>query len=221
MLAWLTPNSIPASGDTVCRRLSIPNEQTIRAAVLGALYPLTRAENWEKFGDVDPDAIAYRMLEMFEDFAESTCEDSAMMPLGAVFPHMQGSPPTGCVDCDGDTYLMADYPAFAAVIDPAWIDGDGQHFTVPDLHDRFVAGPSTGQDPGEKGGATQFTLADNQLPAGAGFLDHTPVGGSVSGVRYGVSTPVNMTLRYLLTNYGQPVTHIPPYQLINWAVRIE
>lgn len=71
MRAWLTPETIPV--ERACRALSIPNDVQILGAVTGALLPLTRSENWEKHGAVDPDAIAYAMLDMLLQFFDGTC----------------------------------------------------------------------------------------------------------------------------------------------------
>jgi len=68
---WLTPDDLP--GAVTCRPLLIPDEQTIIAAVAGALLPLTYANNWQAFGAVTPAAIAVAMKTMFEQAFVEPC----------------------------------------------------------------------------------------------------------------------------------------------------
>lgn len=72
-MPWLTPNEIPAT--TLCRRLLIPDDLEIVAAVSGALLSLTYAHNWEQFGTVTPEEIASAMQEMYFEWfdTDTTC----------------------------------------------------------------------------------------------------------------------------------------------------
>jgi len=78
--AWLTPETIPA--DTICRALLIPDEESIIAAVAGAILPLTYPFNWEQYGAVTPAAIAARMQQMFAETFVSACGAEMQIDLG-------------------------------------------------------------------------------------------------------------------------------------------
>jgi|GEM_PF-5611034 len=75
-MAWLTGNA-PTADDFICRRLFIPNEQSIIIAVNGALGELGKAENWEQFGTLSPDEAAQLMLTMTTDFFYDNCNDDS------------------------------------------------------------------------------------------------------------------------------------------------
>lgn len=219
-MPWLTPDSLPDAGDTVCRPLFIPNTPEWLAVVTGALLDLTEAYNWEAFGSVTPQAAADRMWAMLKTSFDGCPEPVRMNPLGTIFPYMTADPPAGAVKCDGTIYADTDYPALWAILDDAW-KTDSTHWRAPDPRNRFPAGAGGNDAPGAQGGSETVTLTDAQLPQGAAFLDRTPAGGTPSGIRYLVSSPVNVTGRYLLTGYGTPITILPPYETWNWAIQVE
>lgn len=65
---YLTPDEIPT--DTKSRALLIPDNPLIWGAVYKALFDLACSENWQPYGAVTPDEIAYAMLEMLETMLE-------------------------------------------------------------------------------------------------------------------------------------------------------
>lgn len=74
--AWITPETIPA--ETICRTLFIPDDDIFYANVVGALLPLTYAENWEQVGAITPDEAAERSRELFDAFVASECENPSV-----------------------------------------------------------------------------------------------------------------------------------------------
>lgn len=68
---YLTPESIPV--EETCRALYIPNNQEIVAAVYGALLELSYPYNWELFGAITPEEIAYEMQTRVLAFMDSEC----------------------------------------------------------------------------------------------------------------------------------------------------
>lgn len=69
--------------------------------------------------------------------------------------------PSWCLECDGTTYLKADYPLLAAVIDPAY-EIDSTHFRVPDHLARFALGEII---LAQQGGESSVTLTIAEMPA--------------------------------------------------------
>lgn len=222
MLAWLTPDELPIAGDTICRPLRIPNDQRIIAAVNGAILTLTESANWEAFGNVTPEDIAYRLLEMFEDYATSECsEGSAMFPLGVPFPYITADPPAGCIACDGDTYLDTDYPAIWAILDPAW-QVDGTHWIAPDMRGRAPIGAAAGYDQADTGGEHTHQLSIAEMPNHAHTLYPTGSYGSSNGrgqAGYYVANLVTATTSYV--GGGGYHNNDMPWQAFKWAIRVE
>lgn len=70
-MGYLTPDTIPAV--TRCRTLVIPDDIYILAAVNGALYDLTLAENWEQYGAVTPQQISAAMMTLLTNYFQSEC----------------------------------------------------------------------------------------------------------------------------------------------------
>jgi len=82
--------------------------------------------------------------------------------------------PDWCLECDGTTYLNADYPLLAAVIDSAFIV-DGTHFKVPDHQSRFALGETV---LGSQGGESSHTLTTGEIPGHT----HTEVTTGITGL---------------------------------------
>lgn len=71
VLQYLSPEAMPAT--TVCRRLYLPDDPVIIAAVMDVLAYLTLENVWIDTEDVPEYEIRAAMAEMLEDFAEDTC----------------------------------------------------------------------------------------------------------------------------------------------------
>ena len=176
-MPWLTGNN--AAAGTICRRVLIPADINLRAAVSGALTALTEVNNWEQFGTLTPEQCAELMSAMYDAFLADDCdcpEDTRM--IGTIVAYATASAPTGCLPCDGESYLIADYPALAAALDAAFIVS-GTHFKTPDLRGRTLIGAGTGiglttRAVGATGGAENHTLSIAEMPA----HNHTQVGHS-------------------------------------------
>jgi hypothetical protein len=70
-MPWLTGDTW--GGGTICRRLVIPNDISLIAAVNGALLPLTYESNWEQFGTATPEAVADAMRDMWLAYVADDC----------------------------------------------------------------------------------------------------------------------------------------------------
>lgn len=158
-MPWLTGNP-PADNDFICRRVRIPNEQTLRASVTGALLDLALEENWEQFGTLDPDVAAQLFMTMLIDFLEDD-----MCGIGEIKMYGRDSLPVNVLACDGTTYNRADYPRLYDLIHPTLRNDLAETFTTPDLRDRFVlASGVTYPDFAETGGEIDHTLSIDTMP---------------------------------------------------------
>lgn len=217
MLAWLTPDSSAADGVIHCRRLAIPTEYL--PIVAGALDMLTNSYNWEAFGDYSPDDAIADMLAMIEDFHMSEgCR------IGTLFNHLSASTPDGALACDGSTYNDLDYPALAALIAPAFDNGDGT-FTLPDLRGRSVLGAGAGagltnRSVGDTGGVEEHALAINEMPR----HHHSYLPPALNPDVEGPGIPdIGATILGPLSTTGQsggydPHENMPPFLALNAAV---
>lgn len=70
---WITGN-VPPTDDFVCRRLLIPNDLALVAAVNGALLALLEVWRWEQIdGDATPEQTVAALETMFYEFLEDDC----------------------------------------------------------------------------------------------------------------------------------------------------
>lgn len=69
-MAWSTPDG-PIPSGTITRSLNIPDHERWDAIVSGAIYELTLPENFQAVGDLTPEEIAARFLQMFQEFLAS------------------------------------------------------------------------------------------------------------------------------------------------------
>jgi len=161
--SWLTPNDIPSA--VLYRRIAIPFDLDIMDAVNGALSELSKPENWELFGTVTPDEIAYAMQTMFWNWHNS----GGAKLIGAILPYATASAPENTLACDGATYLRTAYPELYLLLDAAFIV-DADSFTVPDLRGRVPIGNGQGSGltlraVGDTGGAETHMLTTSEMPA--------------------------------------------------------
>ena len=161
MNAWLTGNTVTAA-DKISRRLRIPNDLTLVAAVTGAILELTRVEKWEQMGTATPEETAALMATMFEEYLKGSND-----MIGAILPYVTADVPLGTIACDGGTYDRAVYPLLYAKIDPIFIVNADQ-FITPDLSGRTIIGSGSGLSAhftGESAGEESHQLTIAEMPS--------------------------------------------------------
>lgn len=73
--AWLTPDDPPSGLE--CHKVYIPSGMWYSAAFRGAFILLMESINWEKLGEMEPEACALAFAEAFAETLahwEETCE---------------------------------------------------------------------------------------------------------------------------------------------------
>mgnify|MGYP000405387397 CR=1 FL=1 len=156
-MPYITPNSIPTT--VYCGRLLIPDDIYILAAVKGAIFELTKSENWEQVGAKTPDEMATEMSKMYDILMEgSHCM------IGSLIHYATSLPPTGVLACDGAVYNRVDYPIlYDAILPILQIDADT--FNVPNIQDAFMLASGANHDVFTNGGDETVTLSIDQLPS--------------------------------------------------------
>jgi microcystin-dependent protein len=157
-LAWITPPTVP-DDSVICRRLVIPNDPVLVAAVNGALLLLIDPRNWEQIsGTVTPAEAAAAMQEMYFAYLR----ESAFCMIGAIVAVTTAAAPDGTLLCDGSVHSRTDYPHLYAAL-PSALIVDANTFRTPDLRDRFIVGAGE-RALHDTGGAASVTLTVEQLP---------------------------------------------------------
>lgn len=150
-MGYLTLSAIPA-GNT-CRVLFIPDSEEVLAIVRGALQLLTFPESWVPYGATTPDQSSAAFNNMFDRFCFD--EGNCRMVGEVVTWAGTATPSPRWLECDGASYLRADWPDLFNVIGATYGAVDGSHFNVPDLRGRAIIGVGTGS------GLTPRALGDS------------------------------------------------------------
>ena len=100
------------------------------------------------------------------EHAISQAEDELMRGLiGAIIPHvLEDISGFEALNCDGSSYLAADYPELYAVIHDD-LKIDSLTFRVPSLNGRFPRGADIGDTVGFEGGESEHTLIESEMPS--------------------------------------------------------
>jgi len=161
--AWLTPASI-SSPSFVCYQVVCPDDDTMRAALRGALYLLENSYNWEQYGTMTEDEAALLWQQAnTQTFLMAVCErDGDELPTGTIQLFAGGTPPTGWLLCNGATLDTTTYAALFAVIGYAF-GGSGSDFLLPDMRNNFVVGAGDSYSVGDTGGENEVALTVAQL----------------------------------------------------------
>jgi len=121
---YLPPDTLPTA-DFIYRRLRIPNDIEIIAAVNGALDELTKPRNWEDYGSITAQQIAAAMDDMFRYYLKGEAN-----LIGSLILYATGTAPNNTLLCDGSSHLRTDYPQLYAVLASPYIV-DADHFITP------------------------------------------------------------------------------------------
>lgn len=161
-MPWLTPDlPLPSAYD--CRRLRLPANEKLIAAVFGAITELTKTYNWEEFGTATPEDVTQLFQQMYLDFAQG----GEYCMIGSIVAFATASTPLHTLACDGAIYNASDYPKLYEVIHPSLHFGANQ-FKTPDLTEKFLFGaglsPSTSYPVGQVGGQFEVTLSVDEMP---------------------------------------------------------
>ena len=159
-MGYLTADSVPR--DTVCRVLTIPNDQRFIANVLGAIERLTFASSYDLFGTLTVQDMADANLPMFNAlcFNQGICR-----MIGEVICYAgPTSPDPNWLLCDGSSLGRADYPDLFDAIGTIYGATDSTHFNIPDLSDRVIASPGTNAV-GTYYGEAMHTLTNGEVPS--------------------------------------------------------
>lgn len=110
------------------------------------------------------DGNSSQWMELLSSAVPNTAET---MPVASIIQTARISAPTGWLLCQGQSLLVADYPALHAAIGYTY-GGTGANFLLPDLRGRVPVGKSdsgTFVDLNASGGAEVVTLTNTQIPA--------------------------------------------------------
>lgn len=222
-----TPNEDPA--ETLCRVLRIPDDTNIIAAINEMLFTLTRPEVWTEAG-ITPDETCWLVADMLDNYYAEECGEGngteMSVPIGGIVLYAGGAnPPTGFLNCYGQSLSATSYPELFAVLDDAWkYQIEGIWFiNLPDLQGRFPIGANElyGYQPSDTGGEEAHTLTVDEMPAHTHTVPSSTTDFDHARTRRGRDTYPADPIATSSAGGGQPHNNMPPYQCVRYIIRYE
>jgi hypothetical protein len=148
---FLTPSTSQLTGVSVRRFFCV--DSGLAHFLTGCLDQLTDSYNWEKFGDIEPDAVAQLFEEVIASMGNCDMVGQVIATLGNV--------PDNCLLMDGKSVLVSDYPLLAGAV-PDLVSGS--NIVLPDMTDAYLVGGDN-FDVGTFTGSNTHTLTESEMPA--------------------------------------------------------
>lgn len=212
-MPYITPDTTPP--DSNCRRLFVPNDEFMIAALLGQILELTETHNWEQTSGISvAETIAF-WETIYLQFSQGI-----FCMIGAIVAILNDSTPDHMLLCDGSTFAKVDYPELYDVL-PAILIIDPDTGSVPDLRETFVLGAGVTISEHDTGGSDEHTLTEAELPAHAHLYDKEIYNVDMESVGipdpFGVGIPPIPTWTSS-TGSNTPHNNMPPYYALKYAV---
>lgn len=143
--------------------------------------------------------------------------------IGTIIPYVTASVPSGCLACDGATYLRTDYQGLYDVLHANY-KPDADHFVVPDLRGRTMIGTGTGTGLTARAmkdsvGTETHVLTSGQMPVHT----HTAkIGGTGGGTTFldGAQGTQAGTANTAINNAGnnEPHNNMQPSHAVGFCI---
>lgn len=212
-MPYITPDATPPSSN--CRRLFVPNDTRMIAAILGQVLELTEARNWEQTtGITVAETIAF-WDAIYIQFSQG---DFCM--IGAIVAILNDNIPDHMLLCDGSSFAKTDYPELYDVL-PASLIIDANNGSVPDLRETFVLGAGVTIEEHDTGGADTHTLTEAEMPEHTHLYDKEIYNIDMETV--GVPDPFGVGIPPVPTQTssagsGDAHNNMPPYYALKYVV---
>ncbi len=159
---FLTPDTPPAGGVSYLH-VRLPNSAQFKETLVGALAPLTQAENWQVFGTMTADEAAEYWSTILSELTDTT-----VLPVGTLICGYWATPQANWLACDGSLQNQADWPELMAVYPDEM--KTGSQFVTPNLIGRVPLGRGIADFThifayGDTGGEYEHTLTLDEIPA--------------------------------------------------------
>jgi len=186
-----------------------------KSALFGALFELTKSDNWIEMGDVAVSFAVEEAAQMIDGFKFMNFNP---FPVGLIIPFSSDTAPDGYLLCDGGSYAVADYPELFAIVGYVY-GGAGADFNVPDLAARVVVGMGGGFGFADSGGELEHTLITDEIPSHTHTIPLTATTLAVEPGEVTVMTPVPFFTQDTGSTGGDGAhNNMPPYLVLSYVI---
>jgi len=201
--------------DSNCRRLFVPNDALMIAAILGQILELTEAHNWEQTSGISVADTIQIWADIYLEFSQGI-----FCMIGSIVAILNDSTPDHMLLCDGSNFAKADYPELYDVL-PAVLIVDPATGSVPDLRETFVLAAGVTISEHDTGGSDDHTLTIAELPAHTHTYDKEIYNIDIESV--GIPDPTGVGIPPIptqtsATGSGDAHNNMPPYYALKYAV---
>ncbi len=212
-MPYITPDTLPSAWN--CRRLLVPDDTRMLAAILGQLLELTEPVNWEETTGITVNETVEFWQSTFDRFSLG---DFCM--IGAVVAILNDTIPDSMLLCDGSSFAKVDFPELYAVL-PSVLIVDSDNGQTPDLRETFVMASGTSISDHDTGGAATHQLTESEMPSHRHVYDKEIYNIDVESI--GIPDPSGVGIPPLPTNTSSkggddPHNNIPPFYALKYAV---
>jgi len=195
--------------------LPIIDVQWFKSALFGALFELTKSENWIEMGDIGVSFAIEEAAQMIDGY---TFMNFNPFPIGLILPYGGDEPPPAYFWCDGNSVVKADYPELYAVIGGNFFEEDDV-FYLPDLRSATVIGKSGDYPIGTYLGTETVTLDESQIPSHTHTIPLTTTTLAFEPGEVTVTTPIPFfTDNTGSTGGGEPHNNFQPSLSCNYII---
>lgn len=212
-MPYITPNTTPPASN--CRRLFVPNDSFMLAAILGQILELAEERNWEQTTGISvAETIAF-WETIYLQFSQGI-----FCMIGSVVAIINDSTPDHMLLCDGSNFDRVDYPELYAVL-PAALIIDVDTGSVPDLRENFVLAAGVTIAEHDTGGSDEHQLTVAELPAHTHTYDKEIYNIDIESV--GIPDPTGVGIPPLptqtsATGSDTPHNNMPPFYALKYVV---
>lgn len=190
---------------------------TTVALCLSGLTVFQFRENWQR-NNVAVTDTDWNEIDLMIAIAN---EELMASLVGMIVPHVMATVSAfKFLDCDGGTYLRADYPLLYDAIDSGFIVS-GEEFRVPDLRDRVPIGTGNQYNVDDSGGVDSVILTVAQMPPHVHNYNYPSVGVDVEGAGVPDATAVAnppVSLSTSSAGNGEAHENRMPYRAVKFAI---
>lgn len=185
--------------------------------VLAVLREIDKPHHWTYTDDFDE--VEAALAEAYQEVIEDMAVDFTPVGIISFFLGLASKVPEKWLICDGDTYLIDDYPDLHFILRDNF-PFDATTFDLPDLTAQFLYGAGNDGQISDTGGSAVHTLTIGELPAHTHTIDKGNADGNTQrAFEASAATPSFPTQNTSSVGSNEAHNNMPPYIRGYWIIK--